>query len=50
MLGLCCLCPLAYPNGPGFVEAAMYMVPTGHLMGEYVASCATGGCDYFGKS
>ncbi|KIM71671.1 hypothetical protein PILCRDRAFT_830210 [Piloderma croceum F 1598] len=47
MLGPCCLCPLAYPTGPDFVEAAIYMVPAGLLSGEYVASCAKGRCDYF---
>ncbi|KIM80245.1 hypothetical protein PILCRDRAFT_89795 [Piloderma croceum F 1598] len=42
MLGPCCLCPPAYPNGPDFVEAAMYMVPKGSLSGQYVTSCAQG--------
>jgi hypothetical protein len=48
MLGPCCLCPLADQNGPDFVEAAIY--PSGALSGEYVASCASEKCGYFGKS
>lgn len=49
MLGPCCLCPLVDQNGPDFVESAMYVVSTGALSGEYVASCALRNCDYFGK-
>jgi hypothetical protein len=48
MLGPCCFCPLAYPKGPDYVEAAIYEVLRGSLLGEYVASCARGKCDYFG--
>jgi hypothetical protein len=50
MLGPCCLCPLVDQNGPDFVEAAIYVVSTGALSGEYVTSCALERCDYFGKS
>jgi hypothetical protein len=50
MLGPCCLCPLADQHGPDFVEAAIYVVPRGMLSGEYVASCASEKCSYFGKS
>jgi hypothetical protein len=32
------------------VEAAIYVVSTGALSGEYVASCALRKCAYFGKS
>jgi len=35
MLGPCCLCPLVDQNGPDFVEAAIYVVSTGALSGEY---------------
>jgi hypothetical protein len=50
MLGPCCLCPLVDQNGPDFVEAAIYVVSTGALSGEYVASCALEKCGYFGRS
>jgi hypothetical protein len=40
---------MADANLPNFVEAAIYMVPTGSLSGEYVSSCARGQCGYFGK-
>jgi hypothetical protein len=49
MLGPCCLCPLAKPEGPDFVESAVYVVTVGQFAGEYVASCAKGDCSYFGK-
>jgi hypothetical protein len=50
MLGPCCFCPLAYPSGPDFMEAAIHMVLKGLFAGEYVASCAKGRCNYFSKS
>jgi len=40
---------MADANLPNFVEAAIYMVPTGSLSGEYVSSCARGQCGYFGE-
>ena len=49
VLGPCCLCPLADQYAPDFMEAAIYVVSTGTLSGEYVASCARSKCDYFGK-
>jgi hypothetical protein len=50
MLGPCCLCPLAKPDGPDFVESAVYVATIGQFAGEYVASCAKGDCSYFGKT
>jgi hypothetical protein len=41
---------LAKPEGPGFVESAVYVVTVGQFAGEYVASCAKGDCSYFGKA
>lgn len=49
MLGPCCLCPLIYPNGPDFVESAMYFATTGSHAGLYVASCAKNKCGYLGE-
>jgi hypothetical protein len=50
MLGPGCLCPMVNQDGPEFVEAAIYMVRTGHLAGQYVASCALDQCGYLGES
>jgi hypothetical protein len=35
---------------PDFVEAAIYSVSKGPLVGQLVASCAQDKCGYFGKS
>lgn len=49
ILGPCCLCPLANPDAPDFVESAIYEATTGEHRGEWVASCASETCDYFGE-
>ena len=50
MLGPCCLCPLLDKNGPDYVKAMMYMATVGPYTGQYVISCASDKCGYFGKS
>ncbi|KIM75849.1 hypothetical protein PILCRDRAFT_13225 [Piloderma croceum F 1598] len=46
MLGPGCICPMVYPSGPNFVEAAIFMLTDGPLVGQYVAGCARNKCGY----
>jgi hypothetical protein len=48
-LGPCCMCPLLTEGGSTFKEAAIFAMPSGCFVGEYVAECADGKCGYFGK-
>lgn len=45
----CCLCPMASAEPDAYTEASIFLVTTGRLAGEYVASCPTGKCKYWGK-
>ncbi|KIM75846.1 hypothetical protein PILCRDRAFT_13219 [Piloderma croceum F 1598] len=47
MLGPNCLCPASEISAPDFVEAAIYSISKGPLVGKYVASCAQDKCGYF---
>lgn len=49
LLGPCCLCPFISEAQPDFVEAAIYLAPTGPNAGYYVASCARDECGYLGE-
>ena len=48
-LGPGCLCPLGTDEPRSFVEASIFCVQTGRLVGEWVAACATGNCRFFGE-
>jgi hypothetical protein len=48
-LGPCCLCPSRPEEQRAFMEAAIFVVTSGRVSGEYVAGCAQGNCGYFGK-
>jgi hypothetical protein len=50
MLGPGCLCPMMDANGPGFVEAAIYVPTSGEHWGKYTAACAKDVCGYCGMS
>jgi hypothetical protein len=46
-----CLCPLADPTQPAFVESAIFKVGTENEHGEeYMAKCAQDKCGYSGKA
>jgi hypothetical protein len=46
--GPLCLCALLHPTWHP-QEASIYLATSGEAIGEYVASCASDYCDYFGE-
>jgi hypothetical protein len=50
VLGPCCLCPFQHQDAGDFKESVVFMAGFGRFTGEYVAACANGQCDYFGKN
>jgi hypothetical protein len=49
VLGPCCLCPFQHRDIGDFKESVIFMAGYGRYVGEYVAACADGRCDYFGS-
>lgn len=46
----CCLCAMASGDPSMYTESSVFLVTSSQLSGEYIASCSTGTCKYWGKS